>query len=85
VRRPLSEDKIAAIGVRVQRGVTMHGFALNCDNSLLPFSQIIPCGISDAGVTTISEVLGRDVPRRSGGCRDRAFQASFAASCGVAA
>jgi lipoyl(octanoyl) transferase len=61
VRRPLSEDKIAAIGVRVQRGVTMHGFALNCDNSLLPFSQIIPCGISDAGVTTISEVLGRDV------------------------
>jgi lipoyl(octanoyl) transferase len=36
VRRPLSEDKIAAIGVRVQRGVTMHGFALNCDNSLRP-------------------------------------------------
>ena len=61
VRRPLSEDKIAAIGVRVQRGVTMHGFALNCDNSLAPFSQIVPCGISDAGVTTLSEVLGRDV------------------------
>jgi len=61
VRRPLSEDKIAAIGVRVQRGVAMHGFALNCDNSLLPFSQIIPCGISDAGVTTISEVSGQDV------------------------
>jgi lipoyl(octanoyl) transferase len=58
VRRPLSEDKIAAIGVRVQRGVTMHGFALNCDNSLLPFSQIVPCGISDAGVTTLSEVTG---------------------------
>ena len=61
VRRPLSEDKIAAIGVRVQRGVAMHGFALNCDNSLLPFSQIVPCGISDAGVTTLSEMLGRDV------------------------
>ena len=61
VRRLRSEDKIAAIGVRVQRGVTMHGFALNCDNSLLPFSQIIPCGIADAGVTTLSEVLGRDV------------------------
>jgi lipoyl(octanoyl) transferase len=59
VRRPLAEDKIAAIGVRVQRGVTMHGFALNCDNSLLPFSQIVPCGISDAGVTTLSEVTGR--------------------------
>ncbi len=61
VRRPMSEDKIAAIGVRVQRGVTMHGFALNCDNSLLPFSQIVPCGISDAGVTTLSEVAGRDL------------------------
>ncbi|RLK49355.1 lipoyl(octanoyl) transferase LipB [Microbacterium telephonicum] len=61
VRRPLSEDKIAAIGVRVQRGVTMHGFALNCDNSLLPFRSIVPCGISDAGVTTISEVVGADV------------------------
>ncbi|MFT4213235.1 MAG: lipoyl(octanoyl) transferase LipB [Microbacterium sp.] len=61
VRRPLSEDKVAAIGVRVQRGVTMHGFALNCDNSLLPFSQIVPCGISDAGVTTLSELLGRDI------------------------
>ncbi len=61
VRRPLSEDKIAAIGVRVQRGVTMHGFALNCDNSLLPFSQIVPCGITDAGVTTLSEVVGADI------------------------
>lgn len=58
VRRPLSEDKVAAIGVRVQRGVTMHGFALNCDNSLLPFSQIVPCGITDAGVTTLSEAAG---------------------------
>jgi lipoyl(octanoyl) transferase len=61
VRRPLSEDKIAAVGVRVQRGVTMHGFALNCDNSLLPFSQIVPCGITDAGVTTLSEVTGVDI------------------------
>lgn len=61
VRRPLSEDKIAAIGVRVQRGVTMHGFALNCNNSLAAFRNIIPCGIADAGVTTISEVVGRDV------------------------
>ena len=61
VRRPLGEDKIAAIGVRVQRGVTMHGFALNCDNSLAGFRGIIPCGITDAGVTTISEVVGADV------------------------
>ena len=61
VRRPLSEDKVAAIGVRVQRGVTMHGFALNCDNSLAAFRAIIPCGIADAGVTTLSEVAGAEV------------------------
>lgn len=61
VRRPLSEDKVAAIGVRVQNGVTMHGFAINCDNSLSGFRDIIPCGITDAGVTTVSEVVGRDV------------------------
>lgn len=61
VRRPLSEDKVAAIGVRVERGVTMHGFAVNCDNSLAAFGGIIPCGITDAGVTTVSEVVGRDV------------------------
>jgi lipoyl(octanoyl) transferase len=61
VRRPLTEDKVAAIGVRVQQGVTMHGFAINCDNSLAGFRGIIPCGITDAGVTTVSEVVGRDV------------------------
>ncbi|GAA2918902.1 lipoyl(octanoyl) transferase [Microbacterium keratanolyticum] len=61
VRRPLSEDKVAAIGVRVQRGVTMHGFALNCNNTLAGFRGIIPCGITDAGVTTISEIIGADL------------------------
>lgn len=61
VRRPLSEDKVAAIGVRVQQGVTMHGFAINCDNSLAGFRGIIPCGITDAGVTTVSEVVGSTV------------------------
>lgn len=61
VRRPLSEDKVAAIGVRVERGVTMHGFAVNCDNSLAAFRGIIPCGITDAGVTTVSEVAGAHV------------------------
>jgi len=61
VRRPLSEDKVAAIGVRVQQGVTMHGFAINCDNTLQGFRGIIPCGITDAGVTTVSEVVGDDV------------------------
>lgn len=55
------ERKIAAIGVRVTEGVTMHGFALNCDNDLLWFDRIVPCGITDASVTTLSKELGRDV------------------------
>ena len=53
--------KVAAIGIRVARGVAMHGFALNCDNSLAPYAAIVACGITDAGVTTLSEELGRDV------------------------
>lgn len=61
VRRPLSEDKVAAIGVRVQKGVTMHGFAVNANNSLAGFRAIVPCGITDAGVTTVSEAVGADV------------------------
>jgi lipoyl(octanoyl) transferase len=64
VRRPLSEDKVAAIGVRVEKGVTMHGFAVNCDNTLAGFRGIIPCGITDAGVTTVSEIVGADVAPR---------------------
>ncbi len=55
------EEKIAAIGIRVAEGVTMHGFALNCSNSLDAYSHIIACGIRDAGVTTMSRVLGRPV------------------------
>lgn len=53
--------KIAAIGIRINRRVTMHGFAINCSNDLGPFAQIVPCGITDAGVTSISEELGRSV------------------------
>jgi lipoyl(octanoyl) transferase len=55
------ERKIAAIGVRVARGVTMHGFALNADPDLAWFSRIVPCGIDDADVTSLSAELGRDV------------------------
>lgn len=55
------ERKIAAIGIRVSRGVAMHGFALNCDVDLAWYDRFVPCGIADAGVTTLSEELGRDV------------------------
>ena len=56
------ERKIAAIGIRVSRGVTMHGFALNCDVDLGWYDRFVPCGIADAGVTSLSRELGRDVP-----------------------
>ncbi|KAA9154427.1 lipoyl(octanoyl) transferase LipB [Amycolatopsis acidicola] len=55
------ERKIAAIGIRVQRGVTMHGFELNCNADLTAFDKIVPCGIRDAGVTSLSFELERDV------------------------
>jgi lipoyl(octanoyl) transferase len=55
------DRKVAAIGVRVARGVTMHGFALNCSNSLEPYEKIVACGIRDAGITTITRELGYDV------------------------
>ncbi|WP_062078949.1 lipoyl(octanoyl) transferase LipB [Demequina globuliformis] len=53
--------KICAIGVRVAKGVTMHGFALNCEPDLAEFNRIVPCGISDADVTSLTQELGRRV------------------------
>jgi len=53
--------KVAAIGIRVAQGVTMHGFALNCDADLTAYDRIVPCGIRDAGVTSLSVLTGRRV------------------------
>jgi lipoyl(octanoyl) transferase len=55
------ERKVCAIGIRVARGVTMHGFALNCDCDLSWFDRIVPCGLRDAGVTTLSVEAGRRI------------------------
>lgn len=55
------DRKVAAIGIRVARGVTQHGFALNCDCDLAAFDRIVPCGIRDAGVTSLTAELGRPV------------------------
>ena len=55
------ERKIGAIGLRVSKGVTMHGIALNCDVDLAWYDRFVPCGIADAGVTTLSVETGRDV------------------------
>ncbi|MFR9674874.1 lipoyl(octanoyl) transferase LipB [Streptomyces sp. TR06-5] len=56
------DRKLAAIGVRVAKGVTMHGFAINCESDNTEFDRIVPCGIRDAGVTSLSGELGRNVP-----------------------
>ncbi len=54
----LPDRKVGAIGARVARGVTMHGLALNCDNDMSWFDKIVPCGIRDAGVTSLTEQTG---------------------------
>jgi lipoyl(octanoyl) transferase len=56
-----SHLKVAAIGIRVAEHTTMHGFALNCNNSLQPYETIIACGIKDAGTSTLSELLGKEI------------------------
>jgi lipoyl(octanoyl) transferase len=56
------DRKVAAIGIRVARGVTQHGFAINCDCDLSCYDRFVPCGIRDAGVTSLSSEVGRPVP-----------------------
>ncbi|HAT1135674.1 TPA: lipoyl(octanoyl) transferase LipB [Corynebacterium striatum] len=58
---PTRDRKIAALGIRITRGVTMHGLALNCTNTLEYYDHIVACGIDDADVTTLSLELGREV------------------------
>lgn len=61
VKRGLGYDKVAAIGIRISEGVSMHGFAINCNNSLQAYDNIVACGIRDAGATTLSEVSGTNI------------------------
>ncbi len=61
VETPLGTQKIAAIGIRIAEKVTMHGFALNCSNTLDPYEHIIACGITDATNTTLSVLTGKQI------------------------
>lgn len=61
VQTPRGAEKVAAIGIRVSEKVTMHGFALNCSNSLEPFEHIVACGIADAKATTLSVLASREI------------------------
>jgi lipoyl(octanoyl) transferase len=61
VRDERGDRKIAAIGIRVAQGVSMHGFALNVNPELTAFNRIIPCGIDDAAVTSMAQELSRDI------------------------
>jgi lipoyl(octanoyl) transferase len=73
------EEKVAAIGVRISRWITSHGFALNVSTNLDGFSTIVPCGIADRGVTSLGRVLGRPIDMTS---VEKAVVAAFSAEFG---
>ena len=73
VRRGEREDKIAALGIRVRKGVTFHGLSINLDPDLSHFDGIVPCGVSDHGVTSFAD-LGQNVNMAE---LDKALKASF--------
>jgi lipoyl(octanoyl) transferase len=77
----VGNDKIAAIGIRVAEGVTMHGFAINCDNRFEAYDAIVACGIRDAGITSISRELGHTVTTEQvSPLVERAFTRAMAAA-----
>jgi lipoyl(octanoyl) transferase len=76
----VGDAKIASIGVHVTRGVTTHGFALNVDNDLEPWSWIVPCGLPNVRTTSVAEVLGRSGTLR---CMRKRVAWRFAQECGL--
>ena len=82
----VGREKIGAIGVRIARWVTSHGFAFNVANDLAPFGLIVPCGIRDASVTSLTRLLGRPVATEEVMDRlQRHFESVFAAAAVAAA
>jgi lipoyl(octanoyl) transferase len=80
----VGRDKIAALGLHFRQGVSMHGFALNCTVDLTPFGFIVPCGITDGGVTSLARLLGSAAPEPSDAAPHVAASVIHALSRGAA-